>query len=101
PRSEGRYWLDVARRATARSPIADSLLLRVLQGVCSLARTHGDYDQPITVGQESLRLARKIADKPGEAMAEMGLGYIALAQGDYATSEEINERSLLLFGQIR
>jgi predicted ATPase/DNA-binding NarL/FixJ family response regulator len=101
PRSEGRYWLDVARRAHTRSPIPDSLLLRVLQGVCSLARNHGDYDQAITVGQESLRLARQIGDKPAEAMAEMGLGYIALAQGDYDTSEEINERSLRLFEELR
>ena len=100
PRSEGRYWLDVARRANARSPISDSLMLRVLQGVCSLARNHGNYDEAITVGRESLRLARRIGNKPGEAMAEMGLGYVALAQGDYDFSEEISGRALELFEEL-
>ena len=101
PRSEGRYWLDVARRANARSPISDSLMLRVLQGVCSLARNHGNYDEAITVGRESLRLARRIGNKPGEAMAEMGLGYVALAQGDYDFSEEISGRSLRALRRAR
>jgi predicted ATPase/DNA-binding CsgD family transcriptional regulator len=80
PRSEGRYWLDVARRANARSPISEPLMLRVLQGVGSLAR--------------------KIGDKPAEAMALMGLGYVALAQGDYDASEEISEQSLALFDEL-
>jgi hypothetical protein len=60
----------------------------------------GDYGAAAEYLQEGLRLARECGDRWREGMAQMVLGEVALARGNYALAHDSTASALHIFRDI-
>ena len=99
--SEGIEWLEGAPSKNSlvpSSPEAMSARANALWWAGWLFYLKSeDYEQAITLFEESLSLFRELGDKRGTGRSLFGLGIVALFQNDYTVAAELLEESLVLF----
>ncbi len=96
--SEGRARLEAAIRSNPNA--SQDLRANGLRGAGKLALQQGDYDQALTMSQESLELFRQLGDNWGIARQLEVLGEVAYYQGDYSQAVELYEESLSIRTKI-
>ncbi|HEY7782909.1 MAG TPA: BTAD domain-containing putative transcriptional regulator [Ktedonobacterales bacterium] len=89
--AEGRRWLELA---LARLPDGTLVRARVLQGLAILTFHHQGYAASSPLLEEALALYQALNDRPGLAIALLGVGLRAHSHGDYARAMDYFERSL-------
>jgi len=92
---EGRGWLEQA--LTASQGIESSARAKALGCAGFLASNQGDFARAELLCEEGLRLAQRLNDTPGQAMALMGLGHAATWGRDPARAWAMCEQSLSLY----
>jgi predicted ATPase/DNA-binding CsgD family transcriptional regulator len=93
--TEGRSWLEQA--LTLSQGVESSARAKVLGCAGFLASNQGDFTRAEALCEESLRLAQRLNDAPGQAMALMGLGHAATWGRDPARARAMCEQSLSLY----
>jgi predicted ATPase/DNA-binding CsgD family transcriptional regulator len=92
---EGRRWLDQALSIEHDAAPAARARGRVYAGF--LASNQGDFARAEALCEEGLQVAQRLSDRPGQALALMGLGHAASWGRNAARAHDMFEASLGLF----
>jgi predicted ATPase/DNA-binding SARP family transcriptional activator len=96
--AEGFKWLEEAVvRTKGRWAVAR---VKALNGAATLAWDQNQYDQAVVFLEESLALAREVADQSGSAYALYNLGNVAYTRSDYKRAKTFLEESLALAREV-
>ena len=93
--SEGREWCARILRKTAAER-RTSEQAKVLNASGALAWFQADYGAARQMLEQSLAMARELADRDGIARSLNNLGLVAWDQGDYQTARAMYEESLAI-----
>ncbi|MGE3596665.1 MAG: tetratricopeptide repeat protein [Dehalococcoidia bacterium] len=93
--TEGREWLNRARRAAADAPPA--LVAKALEGAGAIASRQGDNVAAWAILSECLALREALGDMTGAATAHNELGIVASARRGFDEAEEHFEAALRLW----
>jgi predicted ATPase/DNA-binding CsgD family transcriptional regulator len=96
PFREGRVFLEQA--LAVREGVALPLLAKALFSAANLAFLQSDFDAAEAYCQESLKLFRKLQDRPGIAFALYLLAWVA--KDDIAIDIALTEEALALFREL-
>jgi predicted ATPase/class 3 adenylate cyclase len=95
---EGRQWLEWALKAS--DPASASARVKVLVGLGSHARRHGDFGQATALHEQVVALARAEDDRWSVALGLGELGVTARYRGDYGRAVMLFEEALRLFEAV-
>jgi predicted ATPase len=90
--SEGRRWLE---RALAASTNGGAARARALEGAYYLAYIHGDVETAYSYVRQLQSYATEISDSWGQAGALLGLGLLAIMEGDVPRARQCFVESLV------
>ncbi len=96
--SEGREW--ITKMLAHSEQVSDLVRAQALFKVGQLVCEQGDYQQSLTLAQQSLGLFREMGDKAGVASCLFLLSIIANDQGDRPQAVGLLEESLNLARQL-
>jgi tetratricopeptide (TPR) repeat protein len=88
---EGRRWSDAL---LSRAPERTLARARALYGAGVMAFRQGDTERTRLLTEESLAIARELADPRAVVTALAGLGRVGLREGDYERVKELNREGL-------
>jgi non-specific serine/threonine protein kinase len=92
--SEGRRWLETA---LAKGDAPSVARVRALAKASWIATEQADLERATALGEEGLKLARKLGDEEGTATAFLNLGMAVMSRGELERSKALLEEGLPLF----
>ena len=92
---EAKSWIETI--LAGRHDVRPDVIARLLRRGSMIADRQGDYHEARTLGEECLRIWRKLGDDEEAADALVGLAAVAAHQGEEKRARDLNEEAVELF----
>ncbi len=90
--SEGHQWLEEGLKLS--NDAAPSTRAKAFAAAVALAWRAGKHERAIALAEEGLAFCREVGDRENGALCLIGLGNVAMQQGDYERAKRLDEESL-------
>jgi tetratricopeptide (TPR) repeat protein len=98
--SEGRSWLSIVLTASRTHGASDAMQMQALMAAGGLAQWQGDLEAAAPLLEDSLSIARRLADRPRETELLGWLSSVYRRQGAFERALDLGETSLRLAREL-